>query len=115
VYNLSHNWVDVLIFYIWPYATSQWIQQRNSIKFCATLGKSVMETPVMIRQKFGEESMSYKARVFRCDGPPTWRRRSMGSGGESSSMLTSMEGNAVQGKMLLQLNLRRLLALKANE
>jgi hypothetical protein len=56
----------------------------------------------------------YKARVFRRDSPPT-RSRSTGSGGESSSMLTSVEGNAVQGRMLLKLNLRRLLALKANE
>jgi hypothetical protein len=37
-----------------------------------------------------------KARVFRSDSPPTRSRRSIGSGGESSSMLTSVEGNAVQ-------------------
>jgi hypothetical protein len=43
----------------------------------------------------------YKARVFRRDSPPMWSRRSTGSGGESSSMLTSVEGNAVQGRMLL--------------
>jgi hypothetical protein len=36
------------------------------------------------------------AGVFRRDSPPTWSRRSAGSGGESSSMLTSVEGNAVQ-------------------
>jgi hypothetical protein len=30
-------------------------------------------------------------------------------------MLTSVEGNAIQGRMLLWLNLRRMLALKANE
>jgi hypothetical protein len=54
------------------------------------------------------------AQVFRRDSPPT-RSRSEGSGGESSSMLTSAEGNAVQGRMLLWLKLRRLLALKANE
>jgi hypothetical protein len=41
------------------------------------------------------------ARVFRRDSPPTRSRRSEGSGGESSSMLTSVEGNAVQGRMLL--------------
>jgi hypothetical protein len=40
------------------------------------------------------------ARVFRRDGPPTRSRRSTGSGGESSRMLTSVEGNAVQGRML---------------
>jgi hypothetical protein len=39
------------------------------------------------------------ARVFRRDSPPTWSRRSEGSGGESSSMLTSVEGNAVQGRI----------------
>jgi hypothetical protein len=42
-----------------------------------------------------------KARVFRRDSPPTRSRRSEGSGGESFSMLTSVEGNAVQGRMLL--------------
>jgi hypothetical protein len=42
-----------------------------------------------------------KARVFRRDSPPTRSRRSTGSGGESSSMLTGVEGNAVQGRMLL--------------
>jgi hypothetical protein len=35
------------------------------------------------------------ARVFRRDSPPT-RSRSIGTGGESSSMLTSVERNAVQ-------------------
>jgi hypothetical protein len=34
--------------------------------------------------------------VFRRDSPPTRSRRSTGSGGESSSMLTSVEENAVQ-------------------
>jgi hypothetical protein len=34
--------------------------------------------------------------VFRHDSPATRSRRSIGSGGESSSMLTSVEGNAVQ-------------------
>jgi hypothetical protein len=37
-----------------------------------------------------------KLGVFRPDSPPTRSRRSTGSGGESSSMLTSVEGNAVQ-------------------
>jgi hypothetical protein len=41
------------------------------------------------------------ARVFRRDSPPTRRRRGTGNGGESSSMLTSVEGNVVQGRMLL--------------
>jgi hypothetical protein len=55
------------------------------------------------------------ARALRADSPPTRGRRSIGSGGESSSMLTSVEGNAVQGRMLLSLNFRRLLALKGNK
>jgi hypothetical protein len=42
-----------------------------------------------------------EARVFRRESPPTRSRRSTGSGGESSSMLTSVEGNAVQGRMFL--------------
>jgi hypothetical protein len=42
-----------------------------------------------------------KARVFRRDSPPTRSRTSTGSGGASSSMLTSVEGSVVQGRMLL--------------
>jgi hypothetical protein len=48
-----------------------------------------------------DEGRLCKARAFRRDSPPTRSRRSAGSGGESSSMLTSVEGNAVQGRMLL--------------
>jgi hypothetical protein len=43
----------------------------------------------------------YIARVFRRDSPPMRSRRSEGSGGESSSMLTSVEGNAVQAFSML--------------
>jgi hypothetical protein len=41
------------------------------------------------------------ARVFRRDSPPTRNRRNERGGGESCSMLTSEEGNAVQGRMFL--------------
>jgi hypothetical protein len=57
------------------------------------------------QSKLGSMECSYlklrTARVFRRDSPATWSRRSAGSGGESSSMLTRAEGNAVQGRMLL--------------
>jgi hypothetical protein len=41
-------------------------------------------------------SVGIKSRVFRRDSPPTRSRRSTGSGGESPSMLTIVEGNSVQ-------------------
>jgi hypothetical protein len=64
----------------------------------------------------GSQQNKCIARVFRRDSPPTRSRRSAGSGGESSSMLTSVEGNVVQAfSMLSYLKLRCLLALKANE
>jgi hypothetical protein len=48
------------------------------------------------------------ALVFRSDSPPMRCRRSIGSGGESySSMLTSVEGNAVQPGHLEVTVLRR--------
>jgi hypothetical protein len=43
---------------IWPDAISRWMWQRMCIKVCANLGRSATETPAMIRQAFGEESMS---------------------------------------------------------
>jgi hypothetical protein len=43
-----------------------------------------------------EMSQTSTALVFRPDSPPTRSRRSIDSGGDSSSMLTSMEGNALQ-------------------
>jgi hypothetical protein len=47
---------------VWPDAILQWIRQRNSIKLCANVGKSVRQTLAMIRQAFGEESMSRKGK-----------------------------------------------------
>jgi hypothetical protein len=44
--------------FIWPEAILRWIQQRSNTKFCADLGKSVADNLGMIRQVFGEESMS---------------------------------------------------------
>jgi hypothetical protein len=44
--------------YIWPDAISGFIRQRNSITFCASLGKSAKQKLAMIKQAFGEESVS---------------------------------------------------------
>jgi hypothetical protein len=53
------------------------------------------------------ESTKCTARVFRSDGPPMRSRRSIGSGGESFSVLISVEGNAVQPGYLEETVLRR--------
>jgi hypothetical protein len=48
---------------IWPGAISRRIRQRSSGKFCANLGRSATGTVAMIRQAFGQESVS-RTRVF---------------------------------------------------
>jgi hypothetical protein len=47
---------------IW-HKISRWIWQRNCIKLCADLGKTVTETLAMIGQAFGEESMRRTRKV----------------------------------------------------
>jgi hypothetical protein len=48
---------------IWLDAISLRVRQRNSIKFCENFGKRSKETLSMIRQAFGEESMSRARKV----------------------------------------------------
>jgi hypothetical protein len=61
---------------IWHDSISRWIRQRNGIKFCTNLGRSTKETLAMIRQAFGEESMS------RTQEAQTHRDRKKGKTGE---------------------------------
>jgi hypothetical protein len=48
---------------IWPDAISRWIRQRYSNKFCSNPGKIKTDTLTMIKQTFGEESMSRTRKV----------------------------------------------------
>jgi hypothetical protein len=56
--NFQHCYLDS---YVWSDAILQWIQEKNDIKFCSDLGNSGTETLAMIKQAFGEESMTQQA------------------------------------------------------
>jgi hypothetical protein len=75
----------------------KWNLAMNTDDSCDIIVNTTPPTPKGI-WKWGQISgqTNRKARVFRSDSPPVWSRRSIGSGGESSSMLSSVEGNAVQ-------------------
>jgi hypothetical protein len=67
---MSHSWVDVLIFTsfylescIRPDMVSRWIRQRVCIRFRVNGGKSATEIQAVLRQAFGEESMSCMRKV----------------------------------------------------
>jgi hypothetical protein len=72
--------------------------ETNSLLTCTKIRISIF-LPIFERiyVNFNLYDITYPiiARVRRADSPPTRGRRSIGSGGESSSMLTSVEGNAV--------------------
>jgi hypothetical protein len=57
---------DFLHPFIWSNAISHWIQQVNSVKFYANLEKSVTDAQAVIRQAFGDESMSHTQKVQTC-------------------------------------------------
>jgi hypothetical protein len=73
----------------------------TSVEGNAVQAFSLLYTRAVVSLEQGLLSLVSIDRVFRRDSPLTRSRRSTGSGGESSSMLTSVEGNAVQGRMLL--------------
>jgi hypothetical protein len=77
MYTLSHNWVDVLIFYILLFGVAM-DPKMNSIN----LGKSATETLAIIRQAFGEESM---IRTMRVKGTSKLTKAEKGGTGEKQS------------------------------
>jgi hypothetical protein len=79
----------------------------KNVVICDQVRLILARAKLILSQTYVNPSMLYlnresKVKLEYLDvSPPTWSRRSTGSGGESSSMLTSVEGNAVLGRMLL--------------
>jgi hypothetical protein len=89
VYATSLSYANfIILLYCYMFRSYDHLQVKTPI-FCNVIKVS----PRLSRR-------SLPSAVFRRDSPPT-RSRSTGSGGESFSMLTSVEGNAVQGRMPL--------------
>jgi hypothetical protein len=72
---LTYHWSQCTTFHAavwkcWFCLPFIWIRQRNTIKFCADLGKSAKETLAMIRQAFGEERMNRTGVARSSQGRP---------------------------------------------
>jgi hypothetical protein len=87
---ISLYYCDLLYTFCFVYPASH--EVKNTSRWSSVQRR--MEKPTNSMEKV-------KARVFRRDSPSTRSRRGTDGGGESSSMLTSVEGNAVQGRVLL--------------